>query len=200
MNGMLNLRPLAVLLGILVLTACATTRPVGEWRDQNYSGKVNNLLIIGITSRSTGRRVFEDLFVRSLAIVGVSAIPSYELITSSQNLSRETVVAAIEARNVDGVLVTRLIGVKEEEAYRQPGDHDYYATFDEFYPHAQEQDSSGYYSRYRILTLETNLYETRGRALIWSMQSETMDRSQPRHIIENQINLTISNLREQGLI
>ncbi len=72
----------------LVIAACANTRPVGEWSKEDFSGKLNNILIIGVPSRSTRRRVFEDKFVEGLATLKVNAIPSYELIESSLYLSR----------------------------------------------------------------------------------------------------------------
>ena len=35
--------------------------------------------------------------------------------------------------------------------------------------------SAGYYRKYQVLMLETNLYDTATQQLIWSMQSESID-------------------------
>jgi hypothetical protein len=115
-------------------------------------------------------------------------------------LSRETVVAAIEGRDIDGVIVTRMVGVKEDEVYKAPPDYDYYRDFHGYYDHALQRNNKSYYSQFKTLTLETNLYETTARTLVWSMKSEVIDSQQPRHLIEEQIQLTIDHLKKQGLI
>lgn len=184
-----------------LLGACASgPKPVGEWREPAYTEKVNNVLVIGVTSRSTRRRVFEDLFVQALSAYGVGGIPSYELITSTQELSRETVLAAIEGRDIDGIIVTRLVGIEEDEVYKAPPSYDYYRDFHGYYDHALQRNNKSYYSQFQILTLETNLYETNTRTLVWSMKSEVIDSDQPRHLIEEQIRLSIKHLEQQGLI
>ncbi len=195
-------RPALLFLVASLLGACASSapKPVGEWREPGYSGKVTNVLVIGVTSRSTRRRVFEDLFSQALAEHGVTATASYELITSTLELSRETVLAAIEGRNMDGIIVTRMVGVKEDEHYKAPPDYDYYRDFHGYYDHALQQNNKSYYSQFRVLTLETNLYETATRTLVWSMKSEVIDAQQPRHIIEEQISLSLDHLKKQGLI
>ena len=161
---------------------------------------MNNILIIGVTSRSTRRRVFEDEFVEVLEARKVSATPSYELITTSLQLSREVVENAIKGQDIGAVLVTRLAGVKEEEVYRQPDDQDENLTYFSYYDNSLKQVNDGYYAQFRTIVLETNLYDTRSGELVWSMQSETMDASQPRHVIEDQIKLTIDLLARRGLI
>lgn len=184
-----------------LLGACASNpKPVGEWREPAFTGKVSNVLVIGVTSRSTRRRVFEDLFVQALGEHGLSAVPSYELITSTQELSRETVLAAIEGRDIDGIIVTRMVGIKEDEVYKAPPSYDYYRDFHGYYDHALQQNNQSYYAKFKIVTLETNLYETNSRTLVWSMNSEVIDSQQPRHLIEKQIKLTIDHLKQQGLI
>ncbi len=62
------------------------------------------------------------------------------------------------------------------------------------------QANDGYTEQYRTVVLETNLYDIASRELVWSMQSKTMDASRPRHVIEDQIKLTISTLAKRGLI
>ncbi len=124
MNQTRFLKTITLILTALAITACANTRPVGEWSSEQFTGKLNNILIIGVTSRSTRRRVFEDKFVAELAALQVSATPSYKLITSSVNLTREVVENAIKGQGMGAVLVTRLAGIKEKEVYSQPNNKD----------------------------------------------------------------------------
>lgn len=194
-------RSLALILTAILVTACATaSKPVGEWRSESFSGQVNNILIIAVTARSTRRRVFEDRFVAGLKAVSVDAVPSYTLLESSLELTRDIVVRAIEGQNMGAVLVTRLVGIKDKEVYKLPAGYDDDRGYIGYYNHAWKETNTGYYSQYKIFTLETNLYDTASEQLIWSMQSEAMDASQPREIIEAQIKLAIDTLAKQGLI
>ena len=194
------IKTVTLALTVLVIAGCANTKPIGEWSNKSFSGKLNNILIIGVTSRSDRRRVFEDKFVGGLAALKVNATPSYELIESSLYLSRAVVENAIKGQNIEAVLVTRIAGVKEKEVYRAPDNQDENLSYFSYYDKSFHQANDGYTAQYRTVALETNLYDTESGDLVWSMQSETMDASQPRQVIEDQIELTISTLAKRGLI
>jgi hypothetical protein len=189
-----------LLLTGLILGACASTRPVMEWRDEGFGGQLNHILVIAATEQAAQRHAIEDDYVEALMAVPVTAVPSYSLMDSDQALSRETVEAAIEGQDIDAVLVTRLLGVEEVEEYQPPVHHDHYRSYHRYYQRSLNYSSPGYYRKYKILTLETNLYSTVKRDLIWSMQSETIDASAPQGVIEAQIILTIGRLTQGGLI
>jgi len=192
-------RLLAIAITALVISACAT-KPIAEWQDEGFSGPINNVLIIGVSDQETSRRLFEDTFVKELAAHKVKAISSYRLMPIDQVVSRETVEAAIKGQIVDLVLVTRLLGVEEVEAYHPPSYYPYNRSYSSYYSHARQYSSPGYYESYKVLTLESNLYDTTTQQLVWSMQSENFDPSTPAKVIEQQIGLTIKILSERGLV
>ncbi|MBT8435307.1 MAG: hypothetical protein KJN95_11610 [Gammaproteobacteria bacterium] len=200
MKPAIPFRPILFVLALLVLSACATKRPAMEWRDEGFSTVFDNILIIAAIERSTRRRVYEDEFVEALETLNVEATPSYELMTSSLTVSRQTVEAAIRGQDIDAVLVTRLLGVKEEEVYQPPTSYDHHRGYHRYYLHALENDNRAYYRRFKVLTLETNIYDAATNQLIWSMQSESIEPSVPRNLIEEQIALTIRTLQARGLI
>jgi hypothetical protein len=187
-------------IAVLSLYACATTKPVSEWRDEAYSGPIDSVLIIAAIKRSTQRRVYEDLFAETLVSYEVEAIPGYTLMTSELELSRETVEAAVRGRAIDAVLVTRLLGVENVDSYEPPVTRVHYRSYNRYYQHAITESTPGYYRRFRVLTLETNLYDTATGKLVWTMQSEAIEPSTPRPVIEDQIALTIERLSAQGLL
>ena len=183
-----------------LLIACAAAKPIGEWRDESYTGKIDNILIIGVTARNERRRAFETRFVEALAARGISATPSYRLLPSSVNLTRESVEQAIEGANISGVLVTRLAGIKQAEVFRQPSG---YGQDDDYFTHynlKRRETTEAYYDQHRVLTLETNLYDTASGNLVWRMQSEAIDASRPSDVIAAQVELTIKTLMKRGLI
>ena len=194
------LKTITLALTALVITACANTKPVGEWSNEQFTGKLNNILIIGVTSRSDRRRVFEDKFVEGLAALKVNATQSYKLMDSSLHLTRQVVENAIKGQDIGAVLITRLAGIKEKDVYRAPDNQDENLSYFNYYDKSLHLANDGYTEQFRVVALETNLYDTESADLVWSMQSETMDASQPRHVIEDQIKLTIDTLAKRGLI
>ena len=193
-------RTFLLALVVLALTACATTRPVHEWRDDQFTGPIDSVLVIAAIERSTQRRVYEDLFSQALQAYDTEAIPGYSLMTSEAEISRATVEAAVRGRAIDAVLVTRLLGVEQVETYQPPTTQVYYRSYHRYYQHALTETSPGYYRRYDLLSIETVLYDTASGNLIWSMQSEAIEPTTPRHLIEQQIALTIAHLGAQGLL
>ena len=189
-----------LILTAVVINACASTGPIGEWRKEGFSGALNDILVIGVTSRSTRRRVFEDKFIEEFAALGVDATPSYKLIESSMYLSREIVEKAIEGQNLGAVLVTRLAAIREAQVYQPPDDEDENLSYFTYYDKAFHQKDSGTTATYGILTLETNLYDTQSGELVWSMQSQAIDTSQPSDIVDEYIALAVKTLSKRGLI
>ncbi len=191
---------LPLLGALLALSACTTTRPIGEWRNDDFIGRVDNILVIGVTTRHELRYVFENQFVEALAAVGATGASSYRLIPSTRQLAREDVEATIREHGFGGVLVTRLVGTESKEVYKLPSDYDYERGYFGYYDHAWQETNDGYYAQYRTLTLQTNLYDLASGDLVWSMKSEVVDASQPRDVVDDQIELTIKTLSRRDLI
>jgi len=182
------------------LAACATTKPIAEWVNHDYSGQVKHILIIGATRRNERRREFELQFVKALEARGVAATASYKLLPTAKDLTRESVEAAIDGTDIDAVLVTRLADTRQSDVVRRPANYDYDRDYITYYDHALRKSSSAYDDEYRVLTLETNLYDVASTELIWKMQSEAIDASRSGEVIATQIELTIKNLEKHKLI
>jgi hypothetical protein len=188
------------LLLAVVLAGCATTRPIGEWRDESFSGGFDRILVMSVTVSKERRRIFEDQFVAGLGARDISATQSYLLLASSPEPTREEIEKAIEGRNIGAILVTRLAGVRPAEVYRLPDNYDHDRNYATYYGHASRQMTPGYLEDYRVLTLDTRLYEAASGELVWRMQSETIDSPGSRDIIAEQIELAIRTLAKRGLL
>ncbi len=205
---------------ICLLTACAnsTPKPLIPWQNSQYSGEINNLLIVAAISRSTQRRVWEDLYVTAFADTQTNPIPSYQKATISLNLSRRDFESAIISSQLDTVLMTRLIGVADPnrsnsetsapaelnlEATNQASpssiknpDEDYLV----YYETALAEANSSYYRKFRELALEVKLYDAKTRRVIWSIQSSPIERTVPRNLLEQHIGIILKYLAASGLI
>ncbi|HUV22664.1 MAG TPA: hypothetical protein VMZ32_12785 [Gammaproteobacteria bacterium] len=200
MYPLTSLRSSILLLLTVLLAGCAATRSVMEWQDEAYSDTLNNILVIAAVDDITVRHSLEDAYSDKFASMSLRATPGYTLIANDLPLSRETVETAIAGKHLDAVLVTRLLGVEEVEEYQPPGSIDYYRGYHRYYVHSMTVSSPGYYRKYKVLTLETNLYDTRTGKLVWSMQSESIDSSAPQELIDAQIALTVERLLARGLL
>ena len=185
---------------VIVISACASTRAVTEWQDETYTGRPDSVLVIAAVEDGARRRNVEDAYVEEFGVLGIAAAPAYALMGGDSSLSRETVEAAIEGRDIDAVLVTRLLGVEEIEQYQPPTQFEHYRSYHRYYSHSLRYSSPGYYRKYNLLTLETTLYDTATGKLVWSMQSESIDPQAPQDLIDAQIELTVERLGRRGLL
>ena len=194
------LRSITLILTALTLTACASSPPVTQWRSESFSGKVDDILIIGVSTNADRRFTFETSFVETLAANNTRAIPSRDLLRTSINLRREIVEKAIEGQQVGAVLITRVVGTKEKETYHLPDGYDYQASDDGYYDVALQETNKGYYADEKLLILESRLFDATSGEMIWSMHSGATANDKPRDIIKQLIQLTTGNLASSGLI
>lgn len=192
-------RSLLLLISMLILSACASTRSLHEWRDEAYTGKLDNILVIAAIDDGARKREVEDSYVARFNSLSIAATPAYELIADSE-LTRETVEAALGGSDIDSVLVTRLLGVEEVEQYQPPSSYSHYRSYHRYHARALDYSSPGYYRKYKVLTLESTLYDRATQQLVWSVQSETIDSTAPQKIIDEQIDLTVERLSAHGLL
>jgi hypothetical protein len=183
----------------LLLNACAN-RPVSEWQDEGYTGPIRDVLIIGVSEQQTTRQIFEKTFVSELAKRDVAATASTTLMAADDKISKETVEAAIEGKSIDTVLVTRLLGVEEREAYYEPTTTRHYRNYYTYYSHSWNHAYAGSYRKYDVLQLETNVYDVKTSKLVWSMHSESVDPQSATQTIKDQIKLVIKTLSDRELL
>lgn len=188
-----------MVLAITVLAGCTSTRPTAEWLNQDFAGKrFDNILIIGVSDRQAVRRSFEDAFVAVLQEEGIRAVSSAEVMPPGAGISRQTLDPVVEEQGLDAVLITHLVGVEAQEVYSPPryrgGLYRYHGAVTGYVY------EPGYYRRYNLYKLETNLYDADTASLVWSMQSETVDPGSEQKLIDAKIDTVVKRLGEQGLL
>ena len=196
----------ATILSLIVLTSCSTTKLTSVWMDSKKEGKsYNDLLIIGIAKEEHNRRLFEEQFTTQLTAAGIESEVSYRILPEGTEINRDTVAAAIKGKNIDAVIVTHMVSVKEETVYRQNMDYrptyGYYNGLYNYYPHVNSYVSQpGYYTTHDVVILETNLYEVKSEELVWSAQSRSFAPESAKEVIDDLVKLAIKDLQEKGLI
>ena len=204
MPKMKDFRYLPILATLIWLASCANTQVTGAWKDADYRDKLTNVLVIGISDNTTTRRMFEDTVVRKFSEHDVKATSSATIAPQDKQLDKETIKKIIDENDFDAVLITRMVGLKTETQYVPATNYvtsPYYGSMYGFYNHAYGLAyDPGYMVDITIATLETNIYETAGEKLIWSMTTDSFAPDQIAKTISELESLIFSQLVKDGLI
>lgn len=200
--------PLSI--AVLLLWSCTNTKITQSWVEPDNKKSYNDIMIIGIGESESNRRAYEGYFVEELRNQKVEAVASYTLIKSDKEFDRETILKAIEGLDVDGVLITHLVGVEEETVYRNTGyggayggyyGAGYYGSMYSYYPHVNSYvHDPGYYTTHETYTLESTLYDVKTEELVWTARSSSFAPESVDEVIVDLTKILIEDLQEKNLI
>jgi len=171
---------MGISLSFAAAISCATkTELSGVWKaDSSATRPMDRILVIGIAADDVKRRTFEDAFVAALEQRGVDAVPSYRLLPSPDELSKESIQQAIRGREFQGAITSRLVRVDEQQEYVPPKTYvspTYYGRgLYGYYGRSYEVvHQPGYTVNTTIVRLETHLYDATSAELLWAAHSGT---------------------------
>jgi hypothetical protein len=178
------LEPILVLLAAVWLAGC--TQPVkvtSAWKDDGHRGQAyKRVLVVGVSPNIDQRCAFEQILAAGIRSASTVVITSCDAMPLREKLTRESVEAAVAAKQIDAVVATSLIDQKWE---LETG-----GTMDTrgggMYKATDTGWATGYYGAYgvpvvygqfetaaSITTLKgevqvtTKVYETRGPTLVY---------------------------------
>jgi hypothetical protein len=205
MHGRLFLSLIAVW---VIAAGCASTKIVNSWRSPEYAGgPLASLLVVGVSTQASVRRVFEDVFAGQLEAQGVQAKPSYQLIPEDGPVPEERLRAAAEQSGTDGVIITRLVKVDTQLAISPgyvppPAVPPYYRPYYYgYYSYAW----LGYYEpptvyQYAVVTSETTVFLLDRPDPIWSGTTETFSPRDVRKEAATFARVVLDALAREGLV
>lgn len=189
--------------------SAADTKLQQPWVDHDYVGSNNpikSILVIGVPDHPDERRKLEDSFTRSLAKAGVNATASLDIMAADTEVSKESVLAALEGRDIEAVLLTRVFRIEDIEIVQggDPGtmrtDRDFAIQLWANYEDARDQVLNAPRSKKQRLVLENNLYDLDSENLIWTVQSYSMNIKSADKVIKSLTPLVTDSLKKQNLI
>lgn len=203
-------RIILLLVALFAMGACekgpTTTIPLA-WKNPSYQGGgFKKLFVIGVAQDDPSRRLFEDTFAKAIASEGASAQASWGHLPKTGKLTEEEVRGAIEGGDFDGVLITRLLSVDQNQEYVPPSTHSvpttyygygYYGYYGASYSIVHEP---GYYKTNTHFRLETNLYSVATGDLVWSGQSDTLNPESLAEVIDSMTAAVAKKLKSEKLI
>ena len=193
----------------IFFTSCgSTTEIIGEWSEDEYkTGSIDKLLVLGIVDQKKPllKRKFEDGLVDAFKGGGTNAVASMDYMPYDEIIDSTSFEKYFKDLEFDAVLVSRLVGVDKERkveagfAYTIPYGS-YYGFYGHYYASVQYANSSSYLSKNVVVVLETNLYETKDKKLIWSGISETIDPDKASDVIKSLGAVLADKLSSEGFL
>ena len=167
-----------IIAALVLCAGCASTTLQSQWRDPQYTGgPFRKIFVIGLSARDvTARRIFEDVMVAKLIAAGVQAVPEWQHLTGEGQAAEGAVSAAVDGTGADAVLVARLVAIDTRFSVTPIGvpgpGFGWYGPYAGWY--------SGWYSapqvtQYDVAIVETSLFDTKTKRLVWSATSQTVD-------------------------
>jgi len=193
---------------MIVIISCsgAKTDIIGEWQDENYQkGSVEKVLVLGIFNKDKPllRRNFENGMSEAFRDGGIFATPSMDHMPYDQAIDSTTFDKYFQDLDIDAVVVSRLVGLDASRDYKAGylytiPFNSYYGFYGYYYAGLEYANASGYLSKNVVVVLETNIYETSDKKLIWSGVSETVDPEKASDVIKSFGNELVSRLGKEG--
>lgn len=197
---------IAALASLLMTNSCATTRLTGSWADPAYSGgSFKKIMIVGVARRDAMRKIFETTFAARLEEHGALGVPSGSFSPGTELLDKDALATKLTELGCDGVLVTRLLDKKTQTTYYPPTGYavpvGYHGGYYSYYHRAYAVVySPGYASETTTASLETNLYDARTGALVWTGLTDTVVSDDPASQADELIELLVNKMAEMNLI
>ncbi|MEZ4811145.1 MAG: hypothetical protein R2819_12360 [Allomuricauda sp.] len=177
-----------LLIGLLLMASCSSTKFVDSWRNKEVTSfDPNKLLVVGMTDNLTARKIFEEELRLALVKRGINAFESTGIIdqefTRSQKSLEEIEGMAhkLAEEGFDAVIVTAVKGVEDKADYRSNSfnmDYRWYRFGRYWYAYQDIYYTPEYYSNYKVYHVETAVYNLEGaedRSLVWVGSFDIVD-------------------------
>jgi hypothetical protein len=193
---------------ISVFFSCSSIKTdlIGEWQDDTYQkGNIQKVLLLGIVNKDKPllRRNFEDGMARAFQNGGINAAVSMDHMPYDQAIDSTTFEKYFKELEVDAVVVSRLVAVDATRDYKAGylytiPFNSYYGFYGYYYAGVSMANSAGYLSQNVVVVLETNIYETTNKKLIWSGVSETVEPDKASDVINSFSDELVGRLKREG--
>ncbi|MBV6420829.1 MAG: hypothetical protein DAHOPDDO_02094 [Ignavibacteriaceae bacterium] len=199
---------LTILLMSFVSCSSTKTQIIGEWQDDSFQkGNIDKVLVLGIVNKDKPllRRNFEDGMAKAFNDHGITAIVSMDHMPYDVAIDSTTFEKYFKELDIDAVVVSRLVGMDASRDYTAGYLYtipfsSYYGFYGYYYSGLEYANSSGYLSQNVVVVLETNVYETADKKLIWSGVSETVDPDKASDVINSFSDELVTKLQSEGYL
>jgi len=199
---------LAAIPTMFLMNSCATTDHVRDWTSsEDYKRNFEKVLIMGLVNKVSLRNDIEFEMVDAAEKIGLKAINSMTMFPPELGKpfdDTERLKERLREKNFDGILTVTLIDVTEERYVGPETKYVplvYYDRFTNYYYRTEALVyKPGYFSLQTRYFLETNLYELKNGALVWSGRSYAFDAQDVETKVQSYAKKLFKELLKNGVI
>ena len=192
----------------LLLISCGAGKMGSTWTDEAIEVEAfDKILIVGMSTNVSIRNAFENQLKEKIAKKGATAIGSLEVLPKDEKIDEETFAKYFSDADIDAVLVTRLVNLKETTEFVQgqttyaQADYKSSGYFYTFYHTAYiEVSDPSYFQKERVYHIETNLFKVDGEKLVWHALSEAYNPIDALEIIDDLAKNISKKLSKEGYL
>jgi hypothetical protein len=193
------LGPASLVAIIVSIAGCGTsTKTSNVWLNQaeiSARGPLKSVLVYGESLAPESRQKLEEGLVISLRERGVHAEPSYAYWPNSPPVDSE-VRAILAHHGFDGLLVTRMRGIKRQVDYVSPGPTLTAEAAESTVPGTD----SAYVDRDTYVRFDTTLREAKTGSIIWAADTQTVNPTSERSFVSSLSKELMTKLQGAGLV
>jgi|GEM_PF-258210 hypothetical protein len=213
-NGIKQLKGILLFTGILLLSACSSTRFVDSWRNQEITSfEPKKVLVVGITDNLTARKIFEEKLKNAFILRNIYAVESTTVLdngftgSKKNEMEIDKMIKQIADDGFDTVVITSVKGVDERinyETYYYPSIGYRWARFGRYYYWYQDiYYTPRYYDYYKVYNVETVIYNINQddtKSLVWVGALNLVDPQTINASVNDYVNSIIKELEREKLI
>jgi hypothetical protein len=165
--------------GFLLLFAagCASTQVTSSWRNPSFAGQVpRNVLVLASIPDLPIKQQVEQAGAAKLNSMGIRATPAFSVMPASTAPTRDSVHAALEKYNFDGLFLSSYKGTTQDVSYVPPAGY----VYGPYLGWGWGWGGAGYYAPGYVQStpetqMQTTLFDVRGNGqIIWSATSSSI--------------------------
>ena len=189
------LRPLVLVVAVVALAACPSTRLVETWKDPaTQQLRFHKVLTVAIFKDPTLRQTVEDDLARRIP----GATPSYRVLAEGDLQDVAAAKAKVAAQDFDGAVVMRVANRENKMSYVPgPGVNTFWGYYGSGWPTVY---NPGYLVEDDIVTVETAVYDIGRDKLVWSGHSESTNPSSVASLVDGIVKSVAKEMKRQKLI
>jgi hypothetical protein len=197
------------LLGVTLATlvgACGNTQVLHSWKAPDVApAPVKRIAVVGLSGDDVTRRLFEDTFSEELRKRGNDAVAGYTFLPKQPESNPDSALALVKHAGFDAILTARSMGVQTEETTTQGTpyyipDSGYYGWNGYYGAVYQDITATTYTTRSEKALVETHLYHTSTKNLLWGARSSTTSTGKLTEGMRDYARTVVKDLSKSGFI
>jgi len=209
----MNKRYIYLFMIIGLFYSCSSSELVENWKNPEIDTfEAQKVLVIGISSNDSNRKVFEKKLVTELGKNGVNAVKSLDFFeeTFTSTPRTEEDILALESQLVekefDAILLSKVVRIEDKvstvQAYRNL-DKTFNNFRDDYYENQEIYYNDGYYEEYQVFHAESSLYcicSDKDKELIWKGSIDITEPENIKKAVGDYIKVLVWALKGQRLL